>query len=375
MSTESTFHFIHGLLASLSTTITAASLEGKKAEWPMFTHDHFDQLGRSFLDNTATPLVAWSPIVEGATEVDSWEAYSSTSIRTTNDAEFFIPVWQTESEVIDPTAVNFDLFSNQLLKPNFEAVIDTRVLSFANFVNSTDLYGDYLTSNAVDERSPESLLMIPLFSDLSESSDATVEGIVLVVIPWDSYFRDIFHDGTERLDVVVDDGSCGSKYTFFITGPEVFFVGKGDLHDTKYSSSARIRKFTPDTKTSCQVSFTVYPTHELALEFEPTTTMIPIIGLTIGFSILFILYDVLLRRREQKVVTSAARTNAIVSALFPGEFRDRLFGRNNKQTGESTMNLKKTIPESSKFRLKSYLAKGTSFLLVYRDQQITFFIL
>lgn len=341
----------------------------------MFTHDHFDQLGRSFLDNTATPLVAWSPIVEGATEVDSWEAYSSTSIRTTNDAEFFIPVWQTESEVIDPTAVNFDLFSNQLLKPNFEAVIDTRVLSFANFVNSTDLYGDYLTSNAVDERSPESLLMIPLFSDLSESSDATVEGIVLVVIPWDSYFRDIFHDGTERLDVVVDDGSCGSKYTFFITGPEVFFVGKGDLHDTKYSSSARIRKFTPDTKTSCQVSFTVYPTHELALEFEPTTTMIPIIGLTIGFSILFILYDVLLRRREQKVVTSAARTNAIVSALFPGEFRDRLFGRNNKQTGESTMNLKKTIPESSKFRLKSYLAKGTSFLLVYRDQQITFFIL
>jgi hypothetical protein len=364
LSADERFDHMRGLLTTLSTTITVASLAENGTQWPMFTHDEFNEVGKSFLENTAAPLVAWSPIVAAATEQNEWESYSASSIRPPDEAIFSIPVWQMESETVDSTTVNFDIFSHELLKPNFEALMTTRAHSLSDFVNSTDVYGIYKTMN--DEQSaPESLLMVPLFGDLS-SIDANIEGVVLAVIPWDRYFTNVFHDSMSDLDVVVSDGNCGNKYTFSISGPEVAFVGKGDLHDNEYSSSAKIRKFNLDTHTVCQFSFTLFPSQSLSLEYNTTTPVLPIIGMTIGFSIIFILYDALLRKREQKVVTSAARSNAIVSALFPGEFRDRLFGRAEKPA-VSTTNLTKIIPESTKFRLKSYLAKGMSFVLIYHD--------
>jgi hypothetical protein len=43
-------------------------------------------------------------------------------------------------------------------------------------------------------------------------------------------------------------------------------------------------------------------------------------------SIVFVLYDCLVQKRQKKVMTSAQQSNAIVSSLFPAQVLDRLMG-------------------------------------------------
>eukprot|EP00980_Cylindrotheca_fusiformis_P003628 scaffold814_cov100-Cylindrotheca_fusiformis.AAC.10 len=354
--TDKTFDHIHGLLTSISTSISSASMERDGTQWPTFFHEGFDAVGRVFLDSTATPLVSWSPIVEGAVETSNWESFSGSPIRTTSNSELLIPVWQMKSDSVDGTAINFDLLSHEVLKPSLDAVVASKGYSLSNFLDSVDTFGTYRTNAASGkERVPESVLAVPLFDELS-SNNATVVGVVMVVIPWDRYFRDFFHEETGDIHIVLDDGSCGSEYTFLVSGPKVSFVGEGNLHNAKYTSSARTREFITGAHTVCSFFFTVYRAHELYLdEFDPISKIIPIIGLTIGFTIIFILYDVLLRKREERVVNVAERSNAIVAALFPAEFRDRLFGRGEKDMASASDST--AAPESSKFRLKSFLAR------------------
>jgi class 3 adenylate cyclase len=56
-------------------------------------------------------------------------------------------------------------------------------------------------------------------------------------------------------------------------------------------------------------------------------------------AIVFAIYDILVHRRNEKIVVTAARSNAIVSSMFPDAIRDRLLQQNGAATG-STKNLK-----------------------------------
>jgi hypothetical protein len=42
-------------------------------------------------------------------------------------------------------------------------------------------------------------------------------------------------------------------------------------------------------------------------------------------SLVFLLYDRLVERRQKKVMSTAMQSSAIVSSLFPSQVRDRLF--------------------------------------------------
>jgi hypothetical protein len=42
-------------------------------------------------------------------------------------------------------------------------------------------------------------------------------------------------------------------------------------------------------------------------------------------SLVFLLYDRLVERRQKKVMSTAVQSSAIVSSLFPSQVRDRLF--------------------------------------------------
>lgn len=74
----------------------------------------------------------------------------------------------------------------------------------------------------------------------------------------------------------------------------------------------------------------------------------------------FLFYDYFVRRRNQKVVSAAARSDKIVSSLFPKSVRDRLFAESDeaaplkKGKGNKHNNTKK----APKSRLKNYLDNG-----------------
>ena len=48
--------------------------------------------------------------------------------------------------------------------------------------------------------------------------------------------------------------------------------------------------------------------------------------------IAFFVYDVMVTRRNEKLVTNAAQSNALVSSLFPGIFRDRVLDERAEKT-------------------------------------------
>ena len=61
-------------------------------------------------------------------------------------------------------------------------------------------------------------------------------------------------------------------------------------------------------------------------------------------AIVFYIYDILVQHRNEKIVVTAARSNAIVSSMFPDTIRDRLLQQN--------------IASSKRRHLTSYLLKG-----------------
>jgi Adenylate and Guanylate cyclase catalytic domain len=76
--------------------------------------------------------------------------------------------------------------------------------------------------------------------------------------------------------------------------------------------------------------FKLYPTRAMADKYMTSTPVIYAVcaGTIFVFaSLAFIAYDVLIRRRQSKVMTSAKRTNDIVSSLFPENVRHRLYER------------------------------------------------
>jgi class 3 adenylate cyclase len=49
-------------------------------------------------------------------------------------------------------------------------------------------------------------------------------------------------------------------------------------------------------------------------------------------AIVFFIYDMLVQRRNEKIIANAARSNAIVSSMFPDAIRDRLLQQNDTQS-------------------------------------------
>lgn len=49
--------------------------------------------------------------------------------------------------------------------------------------------------------------------------------------------------------------------------------------------------------------------------------------------LIFVVYDISVQRRNQMIVSNAARSNAIVSSLFPAHIRDRLLERQENNNG------------------------------------------
>lgn len=75
---------------------------------------------------------------------------------------------------------------------------------------------------------------------------------------------------------------------------------------------------------------TVYPGREFEAIYSSSTPEIFTAVVAATFMLMvavFVVYDIFVQRRNSKLIHNAARSNAIVSSLFPRSIRDRLIGR------------------------------------------------
>ena len=155
------------------------------------------------------------------------------------------------------------------------------------------------------------------------------------------------------------------------------YLGEGDQHESKYDYLEYIVPFSDDAsnfiyednddaEAHCHYSLHVYPSAELEDKYttnRPIIFTVVVVCVFLFTSIVFICYDILVTRRQEKVQQAAIRSNAIVSSLFPANVRDQLFQQATESDPKSSKAYSKKssgsgkdgMEVSSKFRLKTFL--------------------
>lgn len=302
----------------------------------------------------------------GRTVAEGIYRFQRTNAVTESDsANFVFPVWQTTPQLANATTGIIGTMFNQQSNAVREQAID-RMIVRQGSVMSTFLFQDTNESDLAFYSVAFSSLYSPIFDNSS------VSGALSMEFNWAAVLSGSLSDFKEPL-VVVLDNACGGNFSYNVTGMQATFMGPGDLHDTSidgytptnssymaFAALFRIRgsvELSPET--ACNYKITVYPTQ--AFKGAHLTSMPDVylgIILLVFFIMIavFLLYDCLVEKRQNKVVTVAQRSDAIVRSLFPEAIRDRLYENAVKKEEQRVKQWKiETAPEVPNHRLKVLL--------------------
>jgi hypothetical protein len=214
---------------------------------------------------------------------------------------------------------------------------------------------------------PHSYIMQPVFETFDK--DAKIVALIIGIIPWQKYFQNLLPDGVNGFVIDVKD-SCGAEITYLINGEDAILLGVGDLHDPSYDYlkvSHTFAKFggvdaiaheldaalQDHFHDHCYYVFDVYPSAQLEngyLSNKPAIYTSVVVLVFFFTAMVFIMYDYLVTRRQSLVLTAAARTQALVSSLFPKSVQQRIL----EDANEHALN-EQRINRTYGFRAKSQL--------------------
>lgn len=155
-----------------------------------------------------------------------------------------------------------------------------------------------------------------------------------------------------------------------INGPSVKYLGAGDHHEAEFhylelktsihnmvnDNSELGNSYTgmPLNKDFCPFTVRVYPSSLMEADYMtqgPAIITAIVILIFVITSVVFILYDVCVEKRQRQVMNSAIRSDAIVSSLFPSNVRDRLMNHESQQNpqDESVDDIQSSAPIADLF--------------------------
>lgn len=298
-------------------------------------------------------------------------------METTNDIYF--PVWQSTPVV--PGLVNYNLKSHPSFEPEIQAVMDTQqiVIGSVLFNEPTEAssgrdpisaFMSTLEQNKMgNPGEPLGKFLVPVFDSFDASR--RMVGMLTALFVWGDYFQgSLPFDSTGEIICVLEN-SCGQVISYQVVGKEATYLGEGDYHDPDYDyleQSARFSEMIEDDSGSmfrtysgvplnaeqCPYTLRIYPTYDMYyshLTWRPSVYTSAVVLTFVFTSLIFVLYDYLVQRRQKMVLEKAVQSHAVVSSLFPAVVRDRMF----RAGATSDKNI---TAASAKKRLKSYLSEG-----------------
>eukprot|EP00980_Cylindrotheca_fusiformis_P007472 scaffold1549_cov105-Cylindrotheca_fusiformis.AAC.1 len=185
------------------------------------------------------------------------------------------------------------------------------------------------------------IIQYPVLSP--DAGNRSVVAILSMITQWDSFILPNMPPDADGLIVVVSN-SCQKVITFALTDVDVVYLGDGDLHQAEYESLKREFYFTPKSspisgigfsEDYCPYKVSVYPSAKMEEKFEtaePSVFAGIVAGIFLFTLVVFLIYDILVERRQRYLAETASKSNAIVSALFPEIVRDRMFETEEKNT-------------------------------------------
>lgn len=190
----------------------------------------------------------------------------------------------------------------------------------------------------------------PVFDGFGPDKNFT--GALYTAVYWRLLFQDILPDDVHGVICVLQNtggfaegGANDPPFTFRLNGPDVTFVGVGDLHDAQYDdmvvshdvsrylqerASPRNRAYTttPFNAEYNTYILSIYPSDDLKDDYvthQPYVYMAAIAAVFLFVLLTFLLYDWFVERRQRMVMDRAVKSTAVVSSLFPEGVRDQLF--------------------------------------------------
>jgi hypothetical protein len=254
---------------------------------------------------------------------------------------------------------------------NSSKVVFGEMLSVApGDVNSTDKSTSFYSQLlSIFEQTPVayegdaiSQIFLPVFGSYKKEDTKTV-AVLVASVQWKSFFKNVLPEQATGIYIVFDN-ACQAPFTYLVYGSEVTFIGRGDLHDRKFTKHQRSTSFKNvevlDDGTDfglnianeyCPISIQVYPSNEYYEQYNsnmPLTMTFTVLIVFMFTAFMFLIYDRLVERRQVMVLTKALQSTAIVSSLFPQSITDRLMQQSTPSTVDGNQ-------MSNKNKLKSLL--------------------
>jgi signal transduction histidine kinase/CheY-like chemotaxis protein len=192
-----------------------------------------------------------------------------------------------------------------------------------NFVNHTvSFYDNYKNESTIGDNSSSS----------NSSGSYPVVGLLTVYFFWRDLIRNILPPESDGMVCVLENG-CNQSFTYEINGPDVVFLGPGDLHDISFSHMMRSRTFAelaqhapngrqytgvPLGGKTCPYVIKIFPSVKTEAAYESTNPLVFTVCAILIFlftSGVFLVYDVCVEKRQQKVMDTAIQSSENVSLL------------------------------------------------------------
>jgi hypothetical protein len=253
-------------------------------------------------------------------------------------SKVYAPLWQISPPI--STAVNEDLLSNKIIADLYFAMIATNrtVLSAAA---KAEQFFDFIPDkdNVHWKYGPHGVVAEPVYD--SFSAHPKVVGMVVALAPFDNLLDFLLPNNVKGVICVITD-TCGNAITYEINGPNVTFLGSDDLHDPAYkhleqSAHLEISYEMMVDGLLCGHDIHLYPSSTLQNSYETRKPGFYAFIVVFSFfltSILIVIYDLNVSKRQEKTMISALQNGALVASLFPATVRARLLQEETQNRNE-----------------------------------------
>eukprot|EP00980_Cylindrotheca_fusiformis_P027900 scaffold22566_cov138-Cylindrotheca_fusiformis.AAC.1 len=190
------------------------------------------------------------------------------------------------------------------------------------------------------------------------TENGEIVGILWLRLPWSEFFDNLNVDGLlgmvavihSSCEIIVGEGvDTAREISYSIDASGATFLGQFDAHDTKYDDHLVSRvildiDFDEDRlpEGSClhKLTLDLYPTKETEATFhtiKPVAYTGVVVAIFAFTSLVFLLYDYFVGRRQRKFMDRIVKQDQIVSNVFPAAIRDRLYESGQKGSDQDCL--------------------------------------
>lgn len=400
--------------------------EEQRGKWSDFVqaekgwYDESKQLSRSDL---ATEVLTQESYEANSTIRDFiWRGNRSLdgTIEEAPPGQLFAPIWQCSPPPYSPKFLNYDMMQesfilNMLLslvqgrdglmtptRKEFADLPDSFAISNEEQDYFHEIYSVKVEGGSADH--PHAMHVQPVFDEINEF-DGKMVGFLSSIVSWDRFLANLLPDGVKGITAVLRN-TCNESFTYELEGRRVgagiiqldigfvnvaltvkhfprtisqaAFLGVGDLHDPKYEDTEVVvplptytNNETVTTSGHCVYSLSLYFSDAFKSTSESNTATFCTVAVAIIFMLMvgtFCMYDRFVRRRNMTIVNEAARSNAMISSLFPTQVRDRLFAARDDNASKAPEANLKSMMHSGSFA--DVRADGEASDIMYKSKPI-----